>query len=91
MFAQSAGFKSAAQHRYWDPAAPEILDLDGMIEDLEDAEEDSVLLLQACGHNPTGADPTEEEWRRVARVAKDRRMMPFIDMAYQVRRKEQYF
>ena len=62
-----------------------------MIEDLEDAEEDSVLLLQACGHNPTGADPTEEEWRRVARVAKDMRMMPFIDMAYQVRRKEQYF
>ena len=27
-------------------------------------------MLQACAHNPTGVDPTEEQWREIAQVCK---------------------
>lgn len=30
----------------------------------------SIILLQACGHNPTGADPTHEEWRELLSIVK---------------------
>jgi aspartate aminotransferase len=41
------------------------------------------VLLHASCHNPTGADLTEHEWRQILEVVKRRRLMPFIDMAYQ--------
>ena len=44
----------------------------------------SIVLLHACAHNPTGVDPTLEEWRRVLDVVQRRRLLPFFDMAYQV-------
>ena len=35
---------------------------------LQDAPEGSVVVLQACAHNPTGMDPTKEQWRLIADV-----------------------
>jgi aspartate/tyrosine/aromatic aminotransferase len=32
--------------------------------------EDSVILLQACAHNPTGVDPTHEQWKEISAVVK---------------------
>ncbi len=37
---------------------------------LQDAPEGSVLLLHACAHNPTGIDPTKEQWRRIMTLCK---------------------
>jgi aspartate aminotransferase len=42
----------------------------------------SVVLLHVCAHNPTGVDPTEEEWMKIAEVCKRRRLVPFFDCAY---------
>lgn len=42
-----------------------------------------VLLLHGCCHNPTGADLTEEQWREVADIARERQLTPLIDIAYQ--------
>jgi aspartate/tyrosine/aromatic aminotransferase len=32
--------------------------------------EHSVVLLQACAHNPTGVDPSQEQWREISQVVK---------------------
>ena len=56
-----------------------------MLEDLDAAAPGSIVLLHACAHNPTGVDPTLDEWRRVLDVVQRRRLQPFFDMAYQVR------
>ncbi|KAF8372875.1 hypothetical protein PRIPAC_79304 [Pristionchus pacificus] len=43
----------------------------------------SVIILQGCAHNPTGMDPTREQWRRICDVVKRRRLFPFFDIANQ--------
>ena len=43
-----------------------------------------VILLHACAHNPTGVDPTPEQWKEISSVMKDKQLFPFFDMAYQV-------
>lgn len=59
------------------------LDFDGMISDLKSAPNGSLILLHACAHNPTGIDPTPEQWRQISTVIKEKSHYPFFDMAYQ--------
>jgi len=59
------------------------LDFDGMYQDIKDAEEGSIILLHACAHNPTGVDPTIDQWEKVLHVIQSRKHFPFFDMAYQ--------
>lgn len=59
------------------------LDLDGMLEDLRKAPENAVVVLHACAHNPTGVDPTKEQWAQIAEVVREKRLVPFFDSAYQ--------
>lgn len=40
-----------------------------MLEDLNNAPEGSVILLHACAHNPTGCDPSRQQWISIADVA----------------------
>ena len=42
-----------------------------------------VILLQGCCHNPTGADLDKDQWDRVADVLTERKLVPFVDFAYQ--------
>lgn len=35
---------------------------------LQSCPERSVFLLHACAHNPTGTDPTHEQWKQIAEV-----------------------
>ncbi|MEI2298482.1 amino acid aminotransferase [Ensifer sp. MJa1] len=59
------------------------LDIDAAIADLANARTGDVVILHGCCHNPTGIDPSTEEWRRLAALCKDRGLIPLIDMAYQ--------
>jgi len=59
------------------------LDIEGMKRALADAPERSIILLHACAHNPTGVDPTPEQWREIAEVMKAKQHFPFFDTAYQ--------
>lgn len=34
--------------------------------------EQSVILLHACAHNPTGVDPRPEQWKEMADIVKVR-------------------
>jgi len=54
-----------------------------MLRDIESLPDDTVVLLQPCGHNPTGIDPTMEQWDKVLELFKRRRgLLPFFDTAY---------
>ncbi|KAF4766077.1 hypothetical protein HAV15_010754 [Penicillium sp. str.  len=59
------------------------LDFTGMIAALEAAPKGSVILLHACAHNPTGVDPTEDQWKQIAELMRSRSHFPFFDTAYQ--------
>ena len=45
--------------------------------------EKSIVLLHACAHNPTGVDPTPEQWKEISEICKAKSLFPFFDMAYQ--------
>jgi len=77
-----AGFTEAKQYRYWDAAARG-LDLTGMLEDLNNAPANSVIILHACAHNPTGVDPTQDQWKQIADVIEQKKLIPLFDTAYQ--------
>jgi len=72
------------EYRYWDPATLG-LDLEGMLEDLRAAPCGSVVLLHAVAHNPTGVDPTNEQWLRICAEIKARGtdLNVCMDSAYQ--------
>ncbi|EER45354.1 aspartate aminotransferase [Histoplasma capsulatum H143] len=59
------------------------LDFEGMIADIQAAPANSVFLLHACAHNPTGVDPTQAQWRQISDVMKAKGHFAFFDMAYQ--------
>ncbi len=43
----------------------------------------SVVLLHACCHNPTGVDLTRSQWDELIPVLRERRLLPYLDLAYQ--------
>lgn len=47
--------------------------------------EGSIVLLHGCAHNPTGCDPTHEQWGAIADIVEERRLVPWFDIAYQAR------
>lgn len=59
------------------------LDFNGFYGTLESAPEGSIILLHACAHNPTGVDPTREEWIKLAEIIRAKKHFPFFDCAYQ--------
>ncbi|XP_062502060.1 aspartate aminotransferase, mitochondrial-like isoform X2 [Corticium candelabrum] len=69
-------------YRYYD-ADTCGFDFSGMMKDLENIPEKSVVLLHACAHNPTGVDPKQDQWQEMSHLMKSRKLLPFFDMAYQ--------
>lgn len=69
-------------YRYFD-AATGGLDFEGMLEDLRAVKKGDLVLLHGCCHNPTGANPTPEQWQRIAEVLQEAGAVAFIDLAYQ--------
>lgn len=69
-------------YRYYDKNTHG-LDWDGLIEDLSQAEEGDVVLLHGCCHNPTGIDPTPEQWEQLAKLSAEKKWLPLFDFAYQ--------
>jgi len=68
-------------YRYFKPATKG-LDIDGMLEDLAMIPEGSSVLLHTCAHNPTGVDPTQDQWKAIFEVCKKNKLYPFFDTAY---------
>ncbi len=67
---------------YYD-AATNGIRFDEMMATFESLPPLSIVLLQPCCHNPTGIDPTREQWLQIMDVLARRNAIPFFDMAYQ--------
>ena len=70
------------RYPYYDAAAHE-LRFDAMLQRLQTAPEGAVVLIHACCHNPTGADLDAEQWRAVTELLLRRKLVPYLDLAYQ--------
>ena len=66
---KKAGFTKLVPYTYWDGES-KAANTDQFVKDLENAPEKSVILFHACAHNPTGSDPSVEDWKRLAEVCK---------------------
>jgi aromatic-amino-acid transaminase len=56
---------------------------DAMLAALNAAPAGTIVVLHACCHNPTGYDITPAQWTQVVEAVKARKLVPFLDMAYQ--------
>jgi len=79
---RKAGYSNIKKYRYWNPTTKG-LEINGMLEDLRNAEEYSIVVLHSCAHNPTGVDPTMDQWKEIAKVCRERNLFCFFDCAYQ--------
>jgi len=70
------------KYRYYDTATSS-LDFGNLMEDIASIPEGSCILLHACAHNPTGMDPTVEQWKAISDIVKEKKLLPFFDCAYQ--------
>jgi aromatic-amino-acid transaminase len=77
----NAGFKHAS-YPYYD-AANRSINFSGMLDGLNAAAPGTIVVLHACCHNPTGYDITAAQWDQVVAACKERKLTPFLDMAYQ--------
>ena len=105
-----SGFEEIQPYRYYNKDAPQSVDVEGMLADMEKfAAKNSVssssssssssfssssatgkglsprscVLVHACCHNPTGLDPTPEQWDRIFAKIHELQLVPIVDMAYQ--------
>ncbi|CUU51969.1 putative Aspartate aminotransferase [Actinobacillus pleuropneumoniae] len=69
-------------YRYYNPETHG-LDWDNLLADLSQAEAGDVVLLHGCCHNPTGIDPTPEQWDALAKLSAEKGWLPLFDFAYQ--------
>jgi len=82
LFNRFCSFDIILYDRYWD-ADKKGMDWEGLCEDLGAAPAKSVIILHACAHNPTGLDPTKEQWEKIAEICRANQLFPFFDCAYQ--------
>lgn len=50
---------------------------------ISEMERGDAILLHGCCHNPTGQDPSLEQWKEVAKRVRERDVIPLFDLAYQ--------
>jgi len=78
---ESAGFK-VNTYPYYD-ADTNGFRAAAMLDTLRALPHNAIVVLHACCHNPTGVDPTPAQWSAILEVVKQRRLVPFLDLAYQ--------
>jgi len=78
---EGAGLK-VHTYPYYDPATGGLRFAE-MLAALRALPPQSVVLLHACCHNPTGVDLTRAQWDDLIPVLRERRLLPYLDLAYQ--------
>ena len=59
------------------------LRFDGMRSALSSLPANTMVLIHACCHNPTGVDLPRDAWSEVVKIVKERNLVPLLDIAYQ--------
>lgn len=60
-----------------------VIRVDAMLDTLRAIPKGDTVLFHACCHNPSGLDPSGDNWREMTDIVVERELLPFIDMAYQ--------
>lgn len=63
--------------------AEQSLDFQGMLDAIETIPAGDIILLHACCHNPSGIDPTPDQWKQIAEAVNAKKLLPLVDFAYQ--------
>lgn len=64
---QAAGIKDIREYYYWDDKQRGVC-LEKLLEDLEKAPEQSVVVLSVSAHYPTGADLSQNQWAAITKL-----------------------
>lgn len=78
---EAAGF-AVGTYAYYDPSTHGLA-FDAMRSSLQTMDPGTIVVLHACCHNPTGVDPTPEQWDQILALVRARGLVPFLDLAYQ--------
>lgn len=78
---ETAGL-AVKRYPYFDKASNGLA-FDAMMSALADIPAGDAVLLHGCCHNPTGVDPTNEQWQQIADLVHGNGLMPVLDFAYQ--------
>ena len=77
---QGAGF-AVNRYPYLDGSGQQV-DFPAMLEVFARLPANSIVLLHACCHNPTGVDLQPQHWDALYALFHERRLIPFLDAAY---------
>lgn len=77
----NAGYQ-VQEYRYYS-AQTHGLDFAGMLEDIQNLPDNSIVILHACCHNPTGVDLEQDNWQQIIEIIQQKQHIPFLDIAYQ--------
>jgi aromatic-amino-acid transaminase len=77
----AAGF-AVGKYAYYN-AQTRSLNLDRMLAAIKAMTPGDIILLHACCHNPSGIDPTPEQWEKIATAVRENELFPLVDFAYQ--------
>ena len=58
------------------------LNFRGLLDDINKAPNHSCFMFHACAHNPTGVDPTHEQWNEISELCKKKDHLVLFDAAY---------
>ena len=78
---EGAGFQ-VNTYPYYDEATGG-LRFDDMLAAFKELPRQSIVLMHASCHNPTGVDLTQDQWRTLIPVIAERELIPYVDIAYQ--------
>lgn len=73
---------NVGSYPYFDPKTC-LLDYQGMSKAIKNMPPESIILFHGCCHNPTGIDPSFEQWKELSDLIKQQKLIPFFDIAYQ--------
>lgn len=79
---KQAGHTDIRYYDYWD-SQNLTLNFDKMLESFKNAPLKSIFIFHCCAHNPTGCDPSKDQWVQIAKVLAERQGFPIFDTAYQ--------
>jgi len=70
------------EYKYYNPQTCG-LDYDNLKKDVQNAPNNSLFLFHTCAHNPTGVDPSPQQWKELSDICKTKGHYVFFDTAYQ--------
>lgn len=70
------------RYPYFDKATNGLA-FDTMMSTLKDIPSGDTVLFHGCCHNPTGVDPSNDQWQQISDLVHGNGLMPVLDFAYQ--------